>query len=163
MGILTSINWWPVVIVALMGLTGLGVLARYFASINDNAYVVVKKESWLTATIFFAATASFIAYLVMVRETINGIMSNYSEPRTYKIVLLALVGLMVFMVVFIIGYYLEKLIRCNAAGQLCRKKPPKRRVIQASSIKNLLEYAPGNYLIYNDGQIVQKDDHISTN
>lgn len=159
MSIITNLNWWPIIIVALICLTGIGILAAYFASINDNAYIVVKKESWLTATIFFAATASFITYLVMAREVVNRIMSDYSEPRTSKIVPLALGGIIVFMVVFIIGYYLEKLIRHSAAR---RKKTTQKGVIQASSIKNLLDYAPGNYLIYNDGQIVRKDSQENT-
>lgn len=162
MGVLTSLNWWPIVIVAAFCLTGLGIVAKYFARINDNAYVIIKKESWLTATIFFAATASFVTYLVMVRETINGIMSDYSEPRTSKIVPLALGGIIVFMVVFVIGYYLEKLIRHSAARQLCRKKPQKRRVIRVESLKTLIDKKPGNYIIYNDGLIVQKDGQENT-
>ena len=159
MGILTTLDWWPIIIVALTCLTGIGMLAAYFTRINDNAYVVVKKESWLTATILFAATVSFITYLVMAREVVNGIMSDYSEARTYKIVPLALGAIIVFMVVFIIGYYLEKLIRRSTAG---RKKTTQKGVIQASSIKNLLDYAPGNYLIYDDGQIVRKDSQENT-
>ena len=159
MGILISLNWWPVIIVAMLSLAGLVVIAGYFASINDNAYVVVKKESWLTAVIFFGSTVSFITYLVMVRETINGIMSNYSEPRTYKIVPLALGGLMVFMVVFVIGYCLEKIIRRSAARRF-RKKP--QGVIRVESLKTLIDKKPGIYLLYDDGQFVRKDGQENT-
>ena len=160
MDIITNLNWWPVAIVAMLCLTGIGVLAGYFASIDDNTYVVVKKESWLTATIFFAATVSFITYLVMVRETINGIMSNYSEARTYNIVPIALGGVIVFMVVFIIGYYLEKLIRRSTAGRF--RKKPQKRIIQVESLKTLIDKKPGNYLLYDDGQVVRKDSQENT-
>ena len=158
MSIIISLNWWPVVIVAAFCLIGLAVIAKYFAKINDNAYVIIKKESWLTAVIFFAATASFVTYLVVVKGVVSKVMADYSEPRTYKIVPLALGGLMVFMVVFVVGYYLEKLIRRSAAVRF--RKKTQKRVIQVESLKTLIDKKPGNYIIYNDGLIVQKDDHI---